>query len=121
MEPFALFDKTQEYDEAQSINVKQLTGAGTIVWDLKTQQNAELLLTSTVTMGAPLNWKKGRLVMLEIIQQGAGGYGVSWNAAFKNVSAVNLNTAVGSSNVMVFKCIDNGGVMLISNQVCVRS
>lgn len=120
MEPFALFDKTQEYDEAQSLTAKPLAGAGTVYWNLKTHQNAEMTLTGNVTLAAPLGWKKGRLVMLEAIQSGSGGFTIAWASAFKNVSSVTMAGA-GQSNVFVFKCIDNGGVMLVSNSVCTRS
>ena len=41
MEPFALFSKTQEYDEAQTLNVKQLAGVGTVV-ESADAENAEL-------------------------------------------------------------------------------
>lgn len=119
MEPFALFNKTQEYDEAQTLNVKQLAGVGTVYWNLQTHQNAEVTLTSNITMGPPTGWKKGRLVMLEVIQGGSGNT-VAWASAFKNVSSVTLGST-GQSNVLIFKCIDNGGVMLVSNSLCTRS
>ena len=121
MEPFAFADKTQEYDGAQTVNCKSYFPTGTFYWDLKAAQNAEITLTSSVTMGAPLNWKKGRLVMLDVIQGGAGSFTLSWNAAFKSVSTLTLGTTAGSSNVLVFKCIDNGYVSLVSNSAMTRT
>lgn len=121
MEPFALANKTQEYDEAQTLNVKTLGAGATVYWNLQTQQNAEITLTQSVTFAAPQGWKKGRMAMVEVIQGGAGSYTIAWNTAFKNISAVTLATAVGSSNILVFKCIDNGGVMLVSNNSSTRA
>lgn len=121
MEPFALFNKTQEYDEAQTLNVKQLAGVGTVTWNLQTHQNAEVTLTGAITMAPPLGWKKGRLAMLEVIQGGAGSYTITWASAFKDVSTLALNGTVGQSTLLVFKCIDNGAVMLISSKNCTRA
>lgn len=121
MEPFALFNKAQEYDEAQTLNVKQLAGVGTVTWNLQTHQNAEIVLTGNITMGPPLNWKKGRLVMVELIQDGTGGRTVAWASQFKDVTGLSLNSTANQSTVLVFKCIDNGAVMLISSKSCTRS
>ena len=121
MEPFSLANKTQEYDEAQTLNVKTLGAGGTVYWNLQTQQNAEITLTQNSTFAAPIGWKKGRLVMLEIIQGGAGSFTPNWNTSFKNIASLSLNTTAGYSNVLVFKCIDNGGVMLISNVSSTRA
>ena len=120
MEPFAFANKTQEYDEAQTLNVKTLGAGATVYWNLQTQQNAEITLTQSVTFAAPLGWKKGRLAMLEVIQGGSGSYTIAWNTAFKNMT-LTLATAVGSSNILVFKCIDNGGVCLLSNNASTRA
>ena len=124
MEPFALANKTQEYDEAQTLNVKTLGAGATVFWNLQTQQNAELTLTQNVTFGAPQGWKNGRMVMVEIIQSGAGSFTVAWNAAFINVSSITLNTTAGYSNVLIFKCVLVSGqpkVMLVSNGSSTRA
>lgn len=120
MEPFALANKTQEYDEAQTLNVKVLGNGATVYWNLQTQQNAELTLTQNVTFATPVGWKKGRLAMVEIIQGGAGGFTVTWSGTFKNM-VTTLQTTAGYSNILVFKCIDNGGVALISNNASTRA
>lgn len=121
MELFGFSDKTGEYDAAQTINVKTLNPGSTVVWDLKNQQNAEITLTGNITMAAPINWKKGRLVMLEIIQDSIGSRTVAWSTQFVNISTLTLNTTANYSNVLVFKCIDNGKVMLVSNSSSTRS
>lgn len=121
MEQFAFPNKTQDYDEAQTLNVKTLGNGATVYWNLQTQQNAEITLIQNVTFAAPSGWKKGRLVMVEIIQGGTGSYTVAWNTTFKNVSSLILQTSVGYSNILVFKCIDNGGVSLISNNSSTRA
>ena len=121
MEPFALANKTQEYDEAQTLNVKQLAGVGTVTWNLQTHQNAELVLTSSITMGPPAGWKKGRLAMVELIQDGTGSRTVAWASQYKDVSTLSLNGTANQSTLLVFKCIDNGAVMLISSKTCTRS
>ena len=121
MEAFALANKTQEYDEAQTLNVKQLAGVGTVTWNIQTQQNAEVTLTAAITMGPPIGWKKGRLAMLEVIQGGVGSYTITWASTFKDVSTLSLNGTVGQSTLLVFKCIDNGNVMLISSKTCTRA
>ena len=121
MEPFALFNKTQEYDEAQTLNVKQLAGVGTVTWNLQTHQNAELVLTGSITMAPPLGWKKGRLVMLEVIQDGVGARTITWAPQFKDVNSLSLNGTANQSTMLVFKCIDNGAVMLISSKNCTRA
>lgn len=121
MEPFALGNKTQEYDEAQTLNVKQLAGVGTVTWNLQTQQNAEVVLTGNITMAAPLGWKKGRLAMIEIIQDSTGGRTVGWASQFKDVATLSLNSTANQSTVLVFKCIDNGALMLISSKQCTRA
>lgn len=121
MEPFAFANKTQEYDEAQTLNVKQLAGVGTVTWNLQTHQNAELILTGSITMAAPLGWKKGRLAMLEVIQDSVGARTITWASTFKDVSTLTLNATANQSTLLVFKCIDNGGVMLISSRSCTRA
>ena len=121
MESFAFANKTQEYDEAQTLNVKTLGAGATVYWNLQTQQNAEVTLTQSVTFAAPLGWKKGRLAMVEVIQGGSGSYTIAWNTAFKNVASLTLATGVGSSNILVFKCIDNGAVALLSNNSSTRA
>ena len=124
MEPFAFANKTQEYDEAQTLNVKQLGAGATVFWDLQTQQNAELTLTQSATMMPPLRWKNGRMVMLEVIQGGAGGFTLSWSTAFVNMSGATLQTTAGYSNVLVFKCVLVSGqpkVMLLSNAASTRA
>lgn len=121
MEPFALANKTLEFDEACTLNVKTLGAGATVYWNLQTQQNAELTLTQNVTFGAPMGWKKGRLVMVEVIQGGAGSFTLAWNAAFTNVTGLTLVTAAGSSNRLLFKCIDNGKVDLVSNSSSTRA
>lgn len=122
MEPFALANKTSEYDEAQTLNVKVLSASGSSIgWNLQTQQNAEVTLVANATMQNPFGWKKGRLAMLEVIQGGSGSYTLAWASNFVNVSSVTLNTAAGQSNVLIFKCIDNGKVALIANNSNTRS
>jgi len=121
MEAFALANKTQEYDEAQTLNVKQLAGVGTVTWNLQTQQNAEITLTGSITMAAPLGWKKGRLAMLEVIQGGSGSYTITWASSYKDVSTLSLNGTAGQSTLLVFKCIGRSAVMLISSKNCTRA
>lgn len=124
MEPFALANKTQEYDEAQTLNVKQLGAGATVFWNLQTQQNAELTLTQNVTFAAPSGWKNGRMMMVEIIQGGAGSFTVAWNSMFINISSLTMNTTAGYSNVLIFKCVLVSGkpkVMLVSNGSSTRA
>ena len=121
MDIFALANKTQEYDEAQTLNVKILGAGATIYWNLQTQQNAEVTLTQSGTMMAPIGWKKGRMVMVEVIQGGAGSFTLAWSTTFTNMSGATLTTAAGSSNRLIFKCIDNGKVDLVSNSVSTRA
>lgn len=121
MEPFALANKTQEYDEAQTLNVKTLGAGATVYWNLQTQQNAELTLTQNVVMAAPTGWKKGRMAMLEIIQGAAGNYTVAWSTQFVNLGIVSIMGTAGYSNLIIVKCIDNGKFMVVSNNTCNRT
>ena len=122
MQLLGLPTREADYDQAQTLTVSVLpTGASIVKWNLSTQQNAEITLTQNVTFDAPIGWKKGRLVMLEIIQGGAGSFTAAWNSNFKSVSALTLGTAAGSSNVLVFKCIDGGVLSLVSNSTMTRT
>ena len=109
MDAFAFPDKTQEYDGAQTINVKYLGGVGTVQWDLRTQQNAEIVLGANVTMATPTGWKAGRLVMLEVIQDATGSRTITWASTFLNMTGATLGTTAGSSNIMTFKCCTVSG------------
>jgi hypothetical protein len=121
MEPFALADRSVEYDLAQTVNVKAYFPTGTFYWDLKQAQNCEITLTSNLTMGAPQNWKKGRLVMVEFIQDATGSRTVAWNSAFKNSAVISIVATAANSTICVFKCIDNGGVEFVSQNNSTRS
>lgn len=123
MEPFALANKTQEYDEAQTLNVKVLGAGATVYWNLQTQQSAELTLTQTATtLANPTGWKNGRMAMLEIIQ--GTSTAVAFGSMFVNVSGITLNSTAGYSNVLIFKCVSVNGqpkVMLVSNSSSTRA
>lgn len=121
MLPFALADKTQSYGGSQTVTPVAVSPTGTFNWDLKNQQNLELTLTSNLTMGAPVGWEWGKLVMVEVIQGGSGSYTLSWASPYKGISSLTLGTTVGSSNVLVFKCILGGYLSLVSNSTCTRS
>lgn len=121
MNQFGFPDKTQDYEQAQSLIVSTLAAGASVFWNLATQQNAELTLIQNVTFMAPLGWKKGRLAMVEIIQGGVGSFTVAWNTTFKNTAAIVIQTTVGYSNILTFKCIDNGGVAFMSNNLSTRA
>jgi len=121
MDAFALPNKTGDFDEAQTVNVRLLGAGATVYWNLQTQQNAELTLTRNVVFAPTIGWKKGRLVMIEIIQGGAGGYTVAWPSQIKNAAAISIQTTLGSSNTLIFKCIDGGFLDYKSSSTSTRA
>ena len=122
MDAFGFPDKRQTYSRSQTIALQELQCTPVFYWDLNSQQNAEMVLTRSITMGAPVGWEYGKFVMMEFIQGGAGSFTVTYPAAFfKNMTSATLVTAVGSSNRLVFKCIENGVLDLVSNNTSTRA
>lgn len=121
MDAFGLPNKQTDYQEAQGLALSVLQDAPLINWNLATQQNAEVTLTASRTMAAPVGIRKGRLYALEVIQSGAGSFTLSWNAAYKNVSGLTLATTTGQSNFLTFKAISDTTLALVGNYVNTRA
>jgi hypothetical protein len=93
------------------IDLDETTG-GAVDWDLSTGQVAFMDLVASITMAAPLNQNQGGFYCLVVTQAGAGGYTITWNAAFNfgAVGAPALSAVVGNTDVLVF--LSFGGQML---------
>jgi hypothetical protein len=81
-----------------------LTDAATIAWDTNNGFNANITLGANRIMGAPTNGKDGWSYTLKVIQGGAGGFLVTWNAIFDFGSdgAPVLSTVAGKADYVSF-------------------
>jgi hypothetical protein len=77
----------QEFTKTQNFDATTLTDAASISWDASANQVTSVTITDSRTMAAPTNMVDGAVYVLTVIQDGTGGYTMSWNAVFKFAGA----------------------------------
>lgn len=94
----------QEFTKTQNFNATTLTDAATISWDASANQVTSVTMTASRTMAAPTNMVDGGVYVLTVIQDGTGGWQMSWNAVFKFAggTAPTLTTTASAKDVLVF-------------------
>jgi hypothetical protein len=95
-----------EWTKAQNFNETSLTDAATIAWDVSSNQVTDVTITANRTMGAPTNLKAGAWYTLTVIQDGTGGWTMSWNAVFvwSGGVAPTLASAANDRTTLTFYC-----------------
>ena len=80
-------EAAQEFTKTQNFNATTLTDAASISWDASANQVTSVTVTDSRTMDAPTNMVDGAVYVITVIQDGTGGYTMSWNAVFKFAGA----------------------------------
>ena len=80
-------EAAQEFTKTQNFNATTLTDAASISWDASTNQVTSVTIADSRTMAAPTNMVDGAVYVITVIQDGTGGYTMSWNAVFKFAGA----------------------------------
>lgn len=80
-------EKAQEFTKTQNFNATTLTDAASISWDASANQVTSVTITAARTMAAPTNMVDGAVYVITVIQDGTGGYAMSWNTVFKFAGA----------------------------------
>ncbi len=80
-------EAAQEFTKTQNFNATTLTDAASIGWDASVNQVTSVTITAARTMAAPTNMVDGAVYVITVIQDGTGGYTMSWNAVFKFAGA----------------------------------
>ena len=80
-------EAAQEFTKTQNFNATTLTDAASISWDASANQVTSVTIADSRTMAAPTNMVDGACYVITVIQDGTGGYTMSWNAVFKFAAA----------------------------------
>jgi len=89
-----------------------LTDAATIAWDLSLGPSARVTLGGNRTLGAPTNGIAGNVYHLRVIQDGAGGRTLAYNAVFDWPAGVAPTVAAGSNDVSLLAFYYTGSAFL---------
>ena len=98
----------QEFTATQNFNATTLTDAATIAWDASANQVTSVTIAASRTMAAPTNLKDGGVYILKVIQDGTGGYTMSWNAVFKFAGATAPTVTATANSVDIFAFLSDG-------------
>lgn len=93
-----------------------LTYGATTNWNLDAAPNARVTLTGDVTIAAPTNAVQGATYRLRIIQDGTGGWLVTFNSAYKVPFGASSAASPGGPNdqdYYEFYCYDGAGPSLL--------
>ena len=95
---------------AQSATPQMLPASGLISWDMSQGYNAYVILTSSAIFSTPSNMIVGWTYVLTVIQGGAGGYTVTWPAAFNfgSAGAPTLSITAGKKDILTLFCVSGG-------------
>lgn len=91
--------------------IATLTDAATIAWDMNANpNNVRILLTATRILGLPTNLNTGQSGNLIIQQDGTGGWGLTFNAIFKQPGGntfFDLDKAANTKTVFAYQVIED--------------
>ena len=95
----------QEWTAQQNFNNTALTFDATQDWALDANQVATLTLTANTIFDAPTQMVDGAFYSLIIIQDGTGGWTVSWHTTFKwaGGTAPVVTTTASAKDIFVFR------------------
>jgi hypothetical protein len=108
----ALKNAVNQFTNHNVINATTLTYSGTMTWATATAQVAQVTLSGNPTLTAN-GFLNGGFYSLLIIQDGTGGYTISWDTnvfKFAGGTAPTLSTAADAQDVITFR--SNGTVLL---------
>lgn len=79
-----------------------LTDAATIAWDLATGSNFKVTLGASRTLGAFSNGVVGQRGTLQVIQDGTGGWAITFNAAYDFAGGVVQRPSPGAGEITLY-------------------
>jgi hypothetical protein len=88
-----------------------ITYAGTISWDLNTQQAGRLTATGNFTLNA-INMQAGSTYVLTIVQDATGSRVITWGSMFKFPGGFKPVLSLGANAVDVFSFVSDGTNMI---------
>lgn len=88
-----------------------LADAATIAWDMNAASNdVRIVLTASRSLGSPTNMNTGQKGLLMVQQDGAGGWGLTAGAIFKQpggATALDLDKAANAKTVFGYEVIED--------------
>jgi len=95
---------------AQNFDRTALTDAATIAWDVSSNQVCNVTIAANRTMGTPTNIKSGGIYSLTVIQDGTGGWTISWPGFFvwEGGIAPTLASGPGERTIIICHASTNG-------------
>jgi len=91
--------------------IETLTDAATIAWDMNARpNNVRVVLTASRALGLPTNLNTGQSGNLIIQQDGTGGWGLTFNAIFKQPGGntfFDLDKAANAKTVFAYEVIED--------------
>ncbi|PPD53662.1 MAG: hypothetical protein CTY12_04660 [Methylotenera sp.] len=88
--------------------ITTLTDAANIAWNMANGIHATVTLTANRVLDNPTNMQAGAVVVLRVIQNGAGGHTLTYGTAYKWAGAVAPVVAAGSGQVSILTFICDG-------------
>lgn len=105
------FATRQTFSRPLIKTIATLTDAATIAWDMNANpNNVRILLTATRILGLPTNLNTGQSGLLIIQQDGTGGWGLTFNAIFKQpggATIFDLDKAANTKTVFAYEVIED--------------
>ena len=81
-----------------------IASAASITPDASAGDIKQITLTSAVTINAPTNAQIGAVLTFNLIEDGTGGWNVTWNGAYKfNVAWLNVGNVAGTRSTAKFE------------------
>lgn len=84
-------------------DTQTLTDASTIAWDGSVANHATVTLTADRTLGAMSNATPGQEGFLKVVQDGTGGWELTWNAVYKFVGGTALQPSQAATETTVYR------------------
>lgn len=108
------FNGSATFNKAVKFTAQTLTDAATIAWDMSAAPDAQVTITASRTMGLPTNFSAGMEGNLTVIQNGTGGYGITWNGAFLFAHDDDklVRRRANEYTVYRFKCVDGSTIRI---------
>lgn len=113
----ATLSTAQAWTAQQTSTLATLTDAANIAWDVSTAQKAKVTLTASRTMSAVTNAVEGTTYLLWAIQNGTGGWSLSFASSgagsfdFGTDGAPSITTTANQASLLAFEAISIGGTL----------
>lgn len=91
-----------EYHRPQALRLLSASPGATYAPDMLYTEVFALTISQNLTISSPTNYRTGQVITFHLIQNGTGGYTVSWNGIFKVTWSNTGNTANKTSSISFF-------------------